>query len=173
MLTLLPYVQINDEWIVSDDLIKALFYTMQRDKINDVVFYDGTVKDAESFVKFMKDSKILPVIILKEINPVGFAWLSNLSHAHAFAHFAYFKEVWGRDTINIGKKLTSYWFSIPGSDGKQLIKTLLGVTPTFNKKAISYVKKLGWTILGEIPEMYFNPYLNENVDVVLSFKKDT
>ncbi len=82
--------------------------------------------------------------------PIGIAWLNGLGKNYAFAHFFFLKEAWGRESFEAGQIIQRYWFSL---GDEQLFKVLIGNIPSVNKPAIDFVKKLGWTVLGEIPYM--------------------
>lgn len=151
MITLIPYVQMNGAWTASDDIMVSIYETLKTDGTADTVFYDGKIQDAFDFIEMMKSINNLAVIVLSDEDISGIAWINSLSDNRAFAHFAFFKKVWGR-TEEIGKELLSYWLSIPGQSG-YLLDIIMGLVPSFNTRAHQFVERLGLKRLGEIPHI--------------------
>lgn len=158
MIELIPYVEINGNRSLSDDNVKQIFHRMKSEGTLHVVFYDGSIKTEDDFVAYLKSPNNLPVFILSDGELSGLAWLNRVEGNHATAHFCLLKNVWGEKSYDVGKKVLSYWFSFPGSDGEPLFDLLLGVIPSFNQKAIKYIEKLGFRVIGEIPKLYKNVY---------------
>lgn len=137
--------------MVDQDLIKT-------------TFWEGSITDPSHFVNMATNKNNHVVFFLEGMECVGFAWLSGVTGNYAFAHFCFFKEVWGRAT-EIGKVGMDYWFSWPGTDGP-LLDVIVGIMPGFNERAHSYVEKLGWTRLGVIPGMFRDRERNREDAVV-------
>ncbi len=149
---LVPYVQIEDEWILSEVFLDSVFDKMVGQKLLKTTFWEGRVTDESHFVNLARSPNNHMVFFFEERNCVGFAWLSAVTSNYAFAHFCLFKEIWGRSD-EVGKKGVDYWFSWPGTEGP-LLDVLIGIMPGFNKLAHKFVERLGWTRLGVIPGMF-------------------
>ena len=149
---LVPYVQIDDEWILSEAFLDSVFEKMVQQKLLKTVFWERQVTDESHFVKLAKNPHNHMVFFFEETNCVGFAWLSSVASNYAFGNFCLFREVWGR-TADIGKTCVGYWFSWPGNDGP-LLDVIIGIMPGFNERAHKYIEGLGFTRLGVIPKMF-------------------
>ena len=169
MITLIPYVEIDGARTVSDSVVKEAFRKTVQDKTHTTVFYDGKIKTEDEFLDLMKDPKNLPVFVLVDDKLSGYAWINSIADNHAFAHFNFFKETWGKCAEDIGKSLLDYWFSFPGSNGP-MFDVLIGMIPKFNTKANRFIERLGFVRVGEIPMMLRNAYAGERTAAVLSYK---
>ena len=150
---LVPYVQIDGEWILSEEFLDSVFDKLVSQGLLKTTFWEGKITDQSHFVGLAQNPGNHMVFFFEETNCVGFAWLSSVSANFAFVHFCLFKDVWG-SAVEVGLNCVDYWFSWPGSDGTRLLDVLIGIMPGFNHRAHRYVEKLGWTHLGKIPNMF-------------------
>jgi len=138
--------------------MKSIFNKLTDQKLDKRTFIDGSIKTADEFLASMKNKTNLPVIILDNSNVIAFCWLNGIANRHAFSHHFFFKETWGKKTIEIGKKVIDYWFGME-SGGEKVFDVLVGITPAVNKIAISFAKRLGYTLVGEVPTVGFISYI--------------
>ena len=92
---LLPYVHLNGEWTLSDNVLHGFFEQLIEDGTAGVVFADGYIVSSDQFIQFMQQTKNLPVFAFMDNVIVGLAWLNAITGKHAFAHFVMLKEIWG------------------------------------------------------------------------------
>ena len=151
MIELLPYIEFNGTRTLSDDVLKEVFATIKREGTLATVFCDGKVSSPEDFIFTMKNPNNIVAFILLDGQIKGFAWLNGCSDNYAFAHFCFFKEVWGKAEA-MGKAVLDYWFKFPGVEGP-LFDLILGLMPKFNQRAQKFVERLGFVRVGEIPKM--------------------
>ena len=149
---LIPYVELENGWTITDDQIIAVWLQLVDDGTSDIVFYDSKIKDALDFLGWVKNPDNLMVFLIAENKIMGVAWLNGLAGNQAFGHFAMFKAAAGKYTLDLGKEVLDYWFSMPGEDGK-LLDIVLGMIPEFNSKALHYIEKLGFKQVGRIPKI--------------------
>ena len=149
---LVPYVQIDGFWILSEDFLDGIFRKMVGQGLLKTTFWEENITDESHFVNMCRNPNNHMIFFFENKNCTGFAWLSSVSGNYAFAHFCFFREIWGR-SVNIGQMGVDYWFSWPGDDGP-LLDVIVGIMPGFNKRAHKFVEKLGWTRLGQIPGMF-------------------
>ena len=152
MIQLVPYVYVNGNWTAEDESIRDLFRTMVADGTINTVFYEGGMDSPEKLLALLKSPNNIPVIVMVDGVVGGLAWLNGVKNNFAFAHFCFFKNVWGKHSKEIGEELLRYWFSFPGKDGP-LFDVLIGLIPAFNKHATRYTEDIGFVRLGEIPKM--------------------
>ena len=130
---------------IPDSVFHWFWHKMEEQGVAETVFYSGHIKDAYAFTLLMKTG-VVPMMFIDEEtkNPIGMAWLSDIMDNRALGHFAILKE--GRDRkIAIGRQTLKYWLNDLG------LNNVLGIVPSFNKKAIKYIEDLGLIILGEVP----------------------
>ncbi len=164
MIELVPYVKLNGEWTVPDNVMAAIYYQMKIDGTLDTVFYDGKVNSPEELVSLMKDPINLPVVTLVDKKISGIYWLSGVSNNYAFGHFCAFKNAWGKYTKEIAQRVLDYWFSFPSKDGF-LFDVIIGMIPEFNERAIRYAEDIGFSRVGAIPKM-----ANKKYSVVILYR---
>ena len=164
---LIPYVEVNGIRTIPDSDVKAAYRQLIYDGTDKIVFFEGGVKDEDSFLRMIKNPNNLMVFIVKDDKYAGFAWINNLLDHRAFGHFAFFKSVWGQ-VDDLGKEILDYWFSIPGKNGP-LLDVIVGIVPKFNTLANNYIRQIGFKTLGEIPMMMTNHYTDERISAVISY----
>jgi hypothetical protein len=65
----------------------------------------------------------------------------------AVGNFMFFREYWHRhDSLEIGRAVLDHWFLNMGFD------VIAGITPRANRAAIAFIKRLGFHIIGDVPE---------------------
>lgn len=114
----------------------------------DLVFCNDGVTSAYEFIALMKKSMPTIVMDMDRTEPVAVAWLADLMPNFGFAHFVFFKEIWGTgEPHNIGMDILDFWFNTLN------MKLILGVIPEFNKHAIKYADGLGMVMMDTIPHL--------------------
>lgn len=64
----------------------------------------------------------------------------------AVGNFLFFHEYWNRhDTLALGQAVLDHWFGVMGFD------IIAGVTPRANRAAIAFIKRIGFQIVGDVP----------------------
>lgn len=149
---LLPYVN-SDGWTVADEHLCELWAQMKREGTLSSVFTLGEVYDSRSFIAYLRHPLNLPVLAVDEAIQ-GVAWMNRLEDNHGFAHFWFSKEIWGPRVLEVGREILRYWFTWRNEDGTPMLDVILGKTPATNRRAIKFIQRLGFTILGEIPKIY-------------------
>lgn len=167
--TILPYVQVADEWTVPDATIIGLHAKLEQDGTFRHVFYDGEIKTADDLLRMLKNPVNVPSFVLVNGYVRGIAWLNSLQSNHATAHFCVFKEAWGSASVDMGKEMLKYWFSFKRDDGSPRFDLILGVTPAHYVKALRFIKQIGFALIGELPHILYDGYDNKRVAAVLSY----
>lgn len=123
------------------------------------VFVGSTIKNSGEFLKMLRSTANVAVFAVLGDRCVGFAWLNGIGINNAYGHFCYFENE-DVTAVQFGQKVLEYWWSLVGPSGGAL-DVILGAVPAFNKRAVSYVQKLGFVKLGEIPNLFVNPFTGE------------
>ena len=149
---LIPYVLSDGAYSLPDSVMKGIYSTMVRYHLDKIVFYSGGMNE-DNFLLFMKSPQNV-VHTIWEGDEIGIiAWVNGFGANFAYAHFCCFPRTWGSTSIELGRRSLEYWFNFKKDDGTYLFDVVLGLVPAHNKKAISYIKKVGASILGTIPRM--------------------
>ena len=159
---IIPYVCIDGAMTVPDTSVKWCYDQMVKEGLLKTVFPEGIGRD--EFVAFTKSPAVLPQFIYDDKTIAGFTWLSEIGRNSAVGNFCFFKSHWGYGIPEeIGRDVLDYWFSFPGKDGP-LFDVIVGKTPEWNRRAVKYIERLGFNILGTIP------YLSRGRGMIISYK---
>ena len=146
----MPYVDDGGAWTRSDVEVLYFFNDFVADGLLETVFPAADLVDGDDFLAFAKHPAILMAFIYADDQPAGFVWLSDIKQKWALGNFALLKWTWGKRTLNIGHMVLDYWFGLT-SFGSPVLETITGVIPAWNKRAVHYVQKIGFQVLGDIP----------------------
>ena len=141
-----PFTKLPDgSYTMPDDFLYAIWRQLVIDGNAHRVFYDGAVKTAEDFARYMKLPVNYPVFVMDaERQRVVFAaWLNGVSENAAYAHF--FGLGRGSYQPEMSNMITEYW------DKMNFFSVILGVLPEQNRKAIHVATDCGFQILGTVP----------------------
>jgi hypothetical protein len=167
MSNLIPYVEGNGSWSLPDTMMIGIFEKMQDHGLDKVVFVNGTVEDRAQWLNFVKTKTNLVHVIGNEEGVELVAWINNFGKNYAFGHFCFFPEAWGKNTIKLGKQSLDHWFGL-NLEGKPVLDVILGQLPTSNEYAVKYIKKIGMTILGSVPNIRYSG-LNEATGATFAY----
>ena len=146
MIEILPYVELNGAWSLPDTAMAGIFEQLVMDGTAGTVFSDGDVKCAKDFVTLCKNPNNLPAIVYVDKECGGIGWVNGLTKDRAFAHYAFFKSQWGHNTTGMAKALINYWFQ-----DEFPFNMLIGQTPVWNRRAVKFLERIGFTVLGVLP----------------------
>lgn len=169
-LLLIPYIVIDGNWTIPDELMRGLYRLMVQEGTEKIVYYSGTVRSEEDFIKSCRPPVSNTVLIVREEGePVGIGWLNNFNHSSAHCHWVCFKRHWGtRRPDKAIKKVLSYWFGLE-ADGRPLFNILLGIYPAENEDINAFAQRAGFTIVGSIPNLLYNYWDKRMVGAVISY----
>ncbi|MDI6741620.1 MAG: hypothetical protein QMD11_02680 [Smithella sp.] len=141
-----PFTKLPDgSYTMPDEFLHAIWKQLAADGNAHRVFYDGAVKTAEDFARFMKLPGNYPVFVMDpEKQKIVFAaWLNGVSANAAYAHF--FGLGRGSYRPELSNMIVGYW------EKMNLFSVILGVLPAQNSRAIHVAVDCGFEILGAIP----------------------
>lgn len=162
---LVPYVMMPDHGGPSIPLeyLLSVYRQMESDGTLRVIFSSDGMRSVEDLILLFNRNDVFPVFIFDGDQLEGVAWLSDVDDHRAYAHFCFFKSSWGPRTLEMGRKVLDYWWSMPSSGGGKLFKVLIGVIPAKNQKALKFIERLNWQRGCEIP------YTSGNDSTVISY----
>jgi hypothetical protein len=142
-----PYTTVDGIPTFKDSDILGLYRRVYEEGLGDQLFYDGSIKDEQQFLQLMKSpGAILHVVLAPDDHPVAMWWLNRLERTHATCHFTLFVELFGtKDRVPIGKEAMRICFDHLGYE------VIMGMTPSDNKFALGYARKVGFKEVGEVP----------------------
>ena len=171
--TIWPYGRYapGKQWNVSDEDMVKIFLRMAAKGLHERVFYMGEIKSPFDWLSVVKNPTNSVHLIVDDDNiPVAIAWLNTMRWSSALAHFCILPEGWGREkSTDIGNATMNYWWSMNRPDGTPIWKTIRGETPSNNRLALKFIQRIGFKIIGTIPNERWDRYRNEPVDLVYSY----
>lgn len=153
MVEILPYVELNGAWSLPDTKMAGIWDQLVRDGTAKIVFSDGEVSTSQEFITLCKSPANLPAIVYVDKECSGIGWINGLHKDRGFAHYAFFKSQWGLNTEGMARALINYWLYTDLPDGSPAfpLNMLIGQTPVWNRKAVRFLKRIGFTVVGELP----------------------
>jgi len=151
-----PLIVENGTCNVPDEILMGVWSQMVISGKHEKVFYGGTVFNYESWLRFVKDWKNLPVFVIdtKRTKVVFLAWLNSCEDTHAFGHFCPL----GKFTREAVQMVLDFWKSFKNGQGEQLFDVIMGITPENNPEAVRFVKRIGFREVGAIPKLCKDVY---------------
>lgn len=169
-ITILPYSKVDEVWTVPNETIFGIFQKLHTDGTFKTVFYDGKTKTKEDLLSIFQSPNNLVIFILVDGFIRGIAWINELNENHASVHFVGFKEVWGKQTVEMGKRALQFWFDFKKLDGSPRFDLLLGVTPSTYIHTLRFIKQIGCQLIyPAVPKVLFNGYENKRMNAIFSF----
>jgi hypothetical protein len=162
--TIMPYVFSveNEQWSIPDSIMAEVWDHMCLEKKAEVVFWGGGITNTHEFLKFMKEDKNFPLLVIDVVSlvPVMVAWLNGIEMNHAIGHFCSLEKY----DPEMAKTIIEFWKNLEKPDHSKMFNVLLGFIPETNDKAIKNAIRIGFTNLGTIPGMCSMAY-NNNIIV--------
>lgn len=151
-----------------DSEIKGFYDRMVREGTADKVFYDGTVKSADDFLRMMRGRGNALYVVFEQAEPWGFCWLNHFKMKSARIHFCAFRPAWGR-AHEYARGSMSQLINLRLADGSYWHDVFCGYTPETNKLAIRMLKQAGMKIVGTIPNKLWIASEKRTVGAVVSY----
>ncbi len=167
-INLLPYTTLNGMPTFTDSFIKSLFDQMVEDDTVKSVFFDGSVQSADQFLDMMKFSHNALFVLNVDSKISGVVWLNGFEQKSASFHFCFFSNIWGKDTVEIGKKCMKTLVELK-TDGQYNFDLITGLIPVRNKKAIKWGEKINASILGRLPCSVWNAEEQQSEDGIIFY----
>jgi RimJ/RimL family protein N-acetyltransferase len=150
---LLPYLPGKIDF--KEDVLVDIYNKLKEQNLYNVVFHDNSKMTFNQFISFMSSPNIAVAFFCINENgielPVGICWLTDINTSEnkikrANGSFVFFTEYQSpRYTTSFGKMALSFWF-------EQLnVDVVTGLTPSMNRSALIYIKRIGFKELGRLP----------------------
>jgi hypothetical protein len=150
-----------------------LFFRLKAEKLDSVVFHENPDISLLEFMNFFSGSKTLLQILAimsedKVVDICGMAWLADMASCSggilvkAVGNFLFFADYQKPAYTDPFRDLIfDYWFDVLNLD------TLVGLTPSLNRAASIFVKRLGLKELCRIPD--YTTYEGQKCDGIVSW----
>jgi hypothetical protein len=146
---IMPYTSSDGVPTYRDSEIREFYNQVIEEGWGDIVFFDGSIQGQNHFLQKMKPNQwgesqnMLHIVYYKGI-PAAMVWLNRFEKTHCYVHWLFFKAG-RRVTKEIGIAVLEFLFN------NYEVETLMGITPSFNKLALRFLKSIGLTSSCEIP----------------------
>jgi len=148
-LKLIPYCEIDGVRTFSDSYIREVYARMESEGTTGIVFCDGTIVSSDDFLQTMKYGENELYFLFDRETLMGMCWLNRFESRFARFHFNLFSDAWGANSVVYGKWTVDKL--LYRKNGDYCFDMFVGHVPSWNVRAINYVKKLGAKVLGELP----------------------
>jgi hypothetical protein len=151
---IVPYTVLNDKWTIVDGIMEWVWKEAEKANLHKHVF-PVWVQDSESFIGWCKSGKQLLHTIWNDKEQIeSIAWLTDIGVNSAWGHHAVFPCSWGGGkSVCVMLESFKYWFGFKTNEGGTMFDVILGLTPSYNRLAVKFLKRVGMTVLGEIPKI--------------------
>lgn len=133
------------------EILYAFWKQFQEDKLNPVLFYDGEIADFSAFQTWItaKDKDARFVADLDgEIKALY--WLNNPLGKSVMIHFCFLRKAFCEQE-EIGRYVVKSLLFCTDTKGEYVLSALFGLTPKPYRHALSFIQKLGFRLVGELP----------------------
>jgi RimJ/RimL family protein N-acetyltransferase len=144
----IPYYREKDN--LPKDVLRLIYRRLCAEQLDRMLFHNKQVTEDE-FVHFAEHDAVTS-IFLDQTNGryVGLAWLTNIEDCDTLrkgiGSFCFFRDYWSAPLTKVfGDICLSQWFALVE------MTMIYGITPSVNRLAIRYCKRLGFNYLAEIP----------------------
>lgn len=150
---LLPYSPSAIDF--KETVMVDMYNRLKEDNLYEIVFHDNHHMSLNQFITFFT-SGVAPLAFFCVIKdgmeiPAGLCWLTDIAtHGggvkKANGSFCFFDEFQSPEYTNpLGQMAIDYWLNVLG------VHIVYGVTPSNNRPALIYIKRLGFKEVGRIP----------------------
>jgi len=156
-----PYMKDQGTWTIPYGVMFGVWDKMVELNRVKPTWYDGSVKTGIEFIGFMRDPKIFPALVV-DPDVIGFkllAWLSDFNDGVAKGHFCFLDKY----DPEIGKTMIDFWRKI------ETVRVIFGITPESYKTAMKIIQRLGFQIVGTIPDICNMVYLDRREGGMISY----
>ncbi|SIO36697.1 hypothetical protein [Halodesulfovibrio marinisediminis] len=118
-----------------------------------IVFYDGEITTEEEFIQFMQDDMNYVYAVYERGEVLALVWLNNFLGRCAMMHFTMFYNSKGKEQGTALFLLNFMLFS--QHEGQYCFDAFYGLTPRVYRHVLSFIKKLGFRLVTEMPSSVF------------------
>ena len=165
---------------LSDGQLMRFWALMRACGRDTATFYNVPPMEERDFAFWARSADVHPWIILFRGEPCGLFWLTDQEGTTAKCHFATLpqgtKRTEGKLPVAQGFGLYSLGMALHARDeeGRYLLDRCYGITPLYNRAAISFIHRVGAMDIAVLPGAVFNHATGHNADALLTmYTRDT
>jgi len=138
---------------LTNDEIVELHVKAHKDRLLKTVFYDGSCRTPQEFMRFVKDPAFCFMAVYdKNLTPAACCWLNGFSGRAALINFFVYRDFFGCQSFDIGHMVCDICLK-PNEHGEAFLDTLYGITPRCNRAALGFVEGLGFKRIARLPNV--------------------
>lgn len=145
----------------------ALWCKLCNEGKKDVVFYEKDVKSEQDFIKMALNPHVDFFRYLVDDDTAGVFWINGKEGYIGRVHHFWFKKYY-RKCIELARIGLEHLFRMK-RDGKPCFKTLYGMTPVSNKLGVRFLKKIGFEVIGTLPDACYIAAQDKTEDGLISY----
>ena len=131
--------------------LERMWFLLSGAGLAEVVFYDGRIRCVGDFVEYFSSPENHVYGIYLEGEPGGLAWLNGHEGRSARVHFTSLSpRVYREHAVPMGRCFTQGMLNA-SRGGEYVLDVLVGVTPSDNRLALRFIRRLGFARVGEVP----------------------
>lgn len=169
---LLAYEAIDGVPTLKDSQVLLLFRKAKAEGTLKWILY-GINYDAmteEQFLNWFKFGACKMWVVLWKGKLVGWIWIDDIRLKAGRLHYNFFRwAIKEGITGYVGRQCLKHFLNLKGRDGNHVFDVIRGETPSFNKLAVGYLKKLGMTIVGSIDQMAWSFDRQKAYPMIISY----
>lgn len=166
-----PYAVVDGRSTIPEHILRGLWDQLEQEDKVQSLFHDGSVTNADQWVKFLGNPGVSPVISVDTEGTPRITFIGWLSDRGPMAAKAHFVSV-GPYQRGAARAILRYWDSLIDDFGNPCVPMLVGVTPESNEKALRTIKTLGFKVIGTLPNFCAMAYEHpRKVGGVISYRE--
>lgn len=165
---LLPYCEVDGIRTFKDSEISYLFTMIQKENKVEDFFCDGSVQSGADLVSLLKSQDIVSWIIIYKEEIRGLLWLNRFRSTSATIQII----MLGRpqhNTLRVAKEAMEQVMHLKDTNDNYVFSVLKGFTLAHNFKTLELAKKIGFTLVGKIPNLVYHFYDKKYYDAIISY----
>lgn len=165
---------------LSDCELMAFWQKMRECGRDTATFYNVPRMEPRDFAFWARSSGVHPWLILFCGEPCGLFWLTDQEGTTAKCHFATLPQGTKRTARHVPVAQAFGLYALASvlhardAEGRYLLDRCYGVTPLYNRAAVSFIHRVGAMDVAVLPGAVFNQATGHNADALLTvYTRDT
>ena len=159
---IVPYAVVDGVASLRPSFLRGLQERMRAEGLERWVLFD--VLQTTSIESLAVSSEVLFFSVVLDLGskdlgePAGFFWLTPGQGKACIIHFCIFRKYWGEQAREMGRHVLATLLSMSGPDDRQVFPVIMAMPPDFNTHAVRYARDIGMTVVGVVPNVFYDAY---------------
>lgn len=157
---IIPYARVDGVPTLPAALLQALQERMRSEGLERWLLFDSVPAPALESIAVSGAVRFFSVVVDKKKppgHPAALFWLTDGPGQASLIHFCIFREYWGGAARAIGAYVLKELLSMTVR-GEALYPVIMGMPPDFNVHAVRYARDIGMTLIGTVPNVFYDPH---------------